>query len=34
MLYGVFAHQWYINEIAALFIMMAIAVVCESNSRE
>lgn len=26
MLYGVFAHQWYINEIAALFIMMAIAV--------
>ena len=26
MLYGVFVHKWYINEIAALFIMMAIGV--------
>ena len=26
MLYGVFVHQWYINEIAALFIIIAIGV--------
>ena len=26
MLYGVFVHQWYINEIAALFIMIAIGI--------
>ncbi|MDA9558153.1 YfcC family protein [Vibrio sp.] len=26
MLYGVFAHNWYINEIAAIFLMVAIAV--------
>lgn len=26
MIYGVFVHNWYINEIAALFIMMAISI--------